>query len=149
PEQVRGGTVDRRADIWAFGCVLYELLTGKRAFSGDSTPDIIASVLKSDPDWTALPEETPAKVREFLKRCLDKDTARRLSDIADAHTDLQPDSESAARPSLAVLPFVNAGGNPEMDYLSDGLTESIILSLAQSPELRVMSRSAVFRFKNR
>jgi serine/threonine protein kinase len=83
PEQLHDGIVDSRADIWAFGCVLYELLAGQRAFSGGNIPEIIASVLKSDPDWTALPQETPPQVREFVKRCLEKDPTRRLSDILD------------------------------------------------------------------
>jgi len=160
PEQLRGGIIDRRADIWALGCVLYELLTGRRAFSGANIPEVIASILKGDPDWTTLPEDTSPRVRQFLKRCLEKDPIRRLNDIADARSlpletvapqnraEAEPNSEKATR-SLAVLPFVNGGGNEEMDYLSDGLTESIILGLSQLPELRVMARSTVFRYKGR
>jgi eukaryotic-like serine/threonine-protein kinase len=161
PEQVRGETVDKRADIWAFGCVLYELLAGQRPFTGETIPEIFASVLKSEPDWNALPPDTPVDVQTFLRRCLEKDSTRRLSDIAAARTELQlrgsarmnlaqaeVQPESATR-SLAVLPFVNAGGNPEMDYLSDGLTDSIIFGLSQLPQLRVMSRSSVFRYRDR
>jgi len=160
PEQLRGGIVDRRADIWAFGCVLFELLAGRRTFPGSNIPEIVASVLKSDPDWTALPQDTPNPVRRLLQRCLEKDPAQRLNDMADARSShletgspqhrahAEPYSENATR-SLAVLPFVNGAGNTEMDYLSDGLTETIIFSLSQLPELRVMARSTVFRYKGR
>ena len=84
PEQARGGKVDERTDIWAFGCLLYELLTGKRAFQGESQTDTIAAVLEREPDWQALPAQTPAKIRELLRQCLRKEPDRRLSHIADA-----------------------------------------------------------------
>src|SRR5579864_7966945 len=84
PEQARGRDVDSRTDIWAFGCLLYELLTGKRAFQGDTFSDTIAAVLEREPDWSALPAKTPAKIRELLRRCLQKDADRRLPDIAEA-----------------------------------------------------------------
>ena len=73
PEQARGKAVDRRADIWAFGCVLYEMLTGRRAFAGETVTDIIAAVLKNEPDWAALPADTPPPIRPLLGRCLEKD----------------------------------------------------------------------------
>jgi serine/threonine protein kinase/Tol biopolymer transport system component len=84
PEQARGRDVDKRTDIWAFGCLLYELLTGKRAFPDVTPQDTIASVLEREPSWQALPAKTPAPVRELLRQCLEKDPARRLHDIADA-----------------------------------------------------------------
>jgi serine/threonine protein kinase len=84
PEQVRGKDVDHRADIWAFGCLLYELLTGRCGFEGETTPDTIAAVLEHEPDWQALPAETPAKIRELLRQCLQKDVSRRLNSIADS-----------------------------------------------------------------
>jgi eukaryotic-like serine/threonine-protein kinase len=83
PEQARGKAVDEGADIWAFGCVLFEMLTGKRAFAGDSASDVIAAVLKTEPDWNALPPET-AGIRRLLGRCLMKDPRQRQRDIADA-----------------------------------------------------------------
>src|SRR5438093_1171265 len=73
PEQARGKTVDTRADIWAFGCVLFEMLTGRRAFGGEDVTDTVAAVLKSEPDWTVLPAATPAPIRRLLRRCLEKD----------------------------------------------------------------------------
>jgi serine/threonine protein kinase len=89
PEQARGKLVDRRTDIWAFGCVLFEMLTGRRAFAGDTTSDTIAAILDRQPDLTTLPRRTPAGLRRLLVRCLEKDPARRLQDIADAHFDLE------------------------------------------------------------
>jgi serine/threonine protein kinase len=73
PEQAKGKAVDRRADIWAFGVVLYEMLTGQRLFRGEDASDTLAEVLKSDPDWTALPTNTPSSVRRLLRRCLTRD----------------------------------------------------------------------------
>jgi eukaryotic-like serine/threonine-protein kinase len=85
PEQARGTTVDKRADIWAFGCVLFEMLAGTRAFdSGQSVSDAVAAILKTEPDWPALPAGTPQTIRTLLRRCLEKDSRQRLRDIGDA-----------------------------------------------------------------
>ena len=88
PEQARGRPADKRSDIWAFGAVLYEMLTGKRAFDGDDISYTLANILKSEPDWNALPADTPAAVRRVLRRCLEKDPKRRTHDIADVRLDL-------------------------------------------------------------
>ncbi|MDQ3489300.1 MAG: serine/threonine-protein kinase [Acidobacteriota bacterium] len=96
PEQARGRTVDKRADIWAFGAVVYELISGRAAFPGDTTTDILAAVVRSDPDWTALPAATPASIRRLLARCLDKDPKRRLRDIGDAQLELEFDETIAS-----------------------------------------------------
>ncbi|HYX82041.1 MAG TPA: protein kinase, partial [Gemmatimonadales bacterium] len=88
PEQARGKAIDKRADIWAFGCVLYEMLTGHQAFAADTVTDIVAAVVKSDPDWTVLPADTPPRLRELLRRCLDKEPRKRLRDIGDARLEL-------------------------------------------------------------
>jgi eukaryotic-like serine/threonine-protein kinase len=88
PEQARGKVVDRRADIWAFGCVLYEMLTGVRAFRGATTTDVLAAIVEREPSWDALPARTPADVRRLLRRCLEKDANERLHDIADARLEL-------------------------------------------------------------
>jgi serine/threonine protein kinase/Tol biopolymer transport system component len=82
PEQARGKPTDRRTDIWAFGCVLFEMLTGKAAFGGENAADTIAAVVKGDPDWSALPSDIPEQVRLLLKRCLEKDRRARVADIA-------------------------------------------------------------------
>ena len=96
PEQARGQEVDKRADIRAFGVVLYEMLTGKRAFKGETTSDTLASVLKIDPDWNALPAETPKTIRKLLRRCLEKNPKLRLHDIADARIEID---EGLAEPA--------------------------------------------------
>jgi len=83
PEQARGKTADRRADIWAFGCVLYEMLTGRRAFGGDEVSDVLASVLAREPAMEAIPDEVPARIRDTVAACLQKDPRQRLRDIAD------------------------------------------------------------------
>jgi serine/threonine-protein kinase len=88
PEQAKGKPVDRRADIWAFGCVLYEMLTGKKTFGGDAVAETLASVLKNEPDWSLLPAATPMRVRVLLQRCLQKDAKQRLRDIGDARISL-------------------------------------------------------------
>ena len=89
PEQARGRAVDARTDIWAFGCVLYEMLSGHAAFSGPTITDTLAAILERQPDWTALPPATPPLVIRLLRRCLEKNVSRRLHDIADARLDLE------------------------------------------------------------
>src|SRR5262249_48854655 len=84
PEQARGKRVDRCADIWAFGCVFYEMLTGKSVFAGETTSDILACVIRGDPDWCAIPDSVPPRIRELLHRCLKKDPKVRLRDIGEA-----------------------------------------------------------------
>ena len=82
PEQAKGKPADKRSDIWAFGCVLYEMLTGRRAFDGEDLTDVVAAVVRGEPDWTALPSDVPAHVRTLIKGCLEKDRKARLADIA-------------------------------------------------------------------
>lgn len=102
PEQARGRPVDRRADIWAFGVVLYEMLSGRRAFEGDDVSITLAAVLKEDVTWDALPADLPAPIRRLLRRCLEKDPKRRLGAISDARFELDeatsPSSADAAAP---------------------------------------------------
>jgi serine/threonine protein kinase/Tol biopolymer transport system component len=102
PEQAKGKAVDRRADIWAFGIVVYEMLTGRAAFPGETVTDIIAAIVTRDPDWTALPASTPPAFRRLLVRCLEKDPKRRLRDIGEARLELdriQSGAADAAMPS--------------------------------------------------
>jgi eukaryotic-like serine/threonine-protein kinase len=88
PEQAMGERVDARTDIWAFGCLLYEMLTARRAFPGVAVADTLGAVMRGEPDWTALPAQTPPQVRTLLRRCLEKDRARRLADIGDARLEV-------------------------------------------------------------
>jgi serine/threonine protein kinase len=88
PEQARGQSVDARTDLWAFGCVLFEMLTGTRAFAGETVTDILAAVVREEPRWGDLPNETPAGIHRLLRRCLTKDRKRRLASAADARLDI-------------------------------------------------------------
>jgi eukaryotic-like serine/threonine-protein kinase len=123
PEQARGHAVDRRTDIWAFGCVLYEMLTGRRVFAGETISDTLAAVLKQEPDWQALPTDTPPGIRSLLRRSLKKDAVDRLHDIADARIEIQeaiaepaemtptgPPRRAAAR-WMHIIPWVVAAGS--------------------------------------
>ena len=98
PEQARGQTVDKRTDVWAFGCVLYEMLTGRMAFGGATLSDTLAAVIEREPDWQALPSSTPAAIHKLVRRCLTKPVGRRLRDIGDAVLDLE--SATAADESV-------------------------------------------------
>ncbi len=95
PEQAKGRAVDRRADIWAFGVVLFEMLSGERAFKGEDVSDVLAAVLRQDIDWSALPAGTPKKIRRVLERCLERDPKKRLRDIGDVWSDMDAPDEPA------------------------------------------------------
>jgi serine/threonine protein kinase/Tol biopolymer transport system component len=100
PEQARGKSVDKRTDIWAFGCVLYELLAGSQAFQGETTTEILAAVLRGEPDWRALPETTPSSIRVLLRRCLHKEMNKRCRDAGDVRIEIE---ETLATPVTAEL----------------------------------------------
>ena len=108
PEQARGRPVDKRADIWAFGCVLYEMLTGQRAFSGEDVAETLAHILTKEPDWTALPASTPTPIRRLLRRCLEKDRRRRVADAADARLEMDEALASSGDASAMSLPVQKA-----------------------------------------
>ena len=112
PEQARGKAVDKRADIWAFGVVLYELLAGRRLFGGDEVSDTLAFVLTKEPDWAALPPATPASLRRLLRRCLEKDRTRRLADIADARLDVEEALQDLSGGSAVSLAAPSERGEP-------------------------------------
>ena len=101
PEQARGRPVDRRSDVWAFGCVLYEMLTGRPAFSGESISDIVARVIEREPDWSRLPVGVPARVRELLRHCLEKDPKKRRRDIGDVQLEIERAMSEPAQASIA------------------------------------------------
>ena len=114
PEQARGHPVDRRTDIWAFGCVLFEMLTGRRTFDGQTMSDAIARILEREPDWAALPRATPPPVRELLKRCLDKDPSGRPADLATVRAILDqaraPRARSARSRAMAAVGAAGLAG---------------------------------------
>src|SRR5262245_38510496 len=105
PEQAKGRAADKRSDVWAFGAVLYEMLSGERAFKGDDISDTLAAVLRQDIDWTALPTSTPVSVRHLIARCLDRDVRRRLRDIGEARIVLD-DPASLAEGAAGGVPAV-------------------------------------------
>jgi serine/threonine-protein kinase len=96
PEQARGTVVDRRADIWAFGVVLYEMLAGRSMFTGETISDVLAGVLRAEPDWSALPADTPPRLRKLLRRCLERDRKQRLQAIGEARITIDAPDEQAA-----------------------------------------------------
>jgi serine/threonine protein kinase/tetratricopeptide (TPR) repeat protein len=164
PEQARGGAFDRRVDIWAFGVVLYEMLTGERLFAEASLVDTLSAVMRKEIDFGRLPASLPASLRELLRRCLERDPLRRLRDIGEARVLLASLSEArsgssqtaaAARPaparpaSVAVLPFANLSSDPENEFFADGITEDVIAHLAKIRSIKVISRTSVMRFKKR
>ena len=160
PEQARGLPVDRGADIWAFGCVLYEMLTGRRAFEGEDVSVILAAVIKGEPNWAALPRDTPAAVRRLLRRCLTKEPRARLRDAADAVLELNDTFEEApvsAPRRYGPGPVVVAGA---ATLVSLGLLAVAIahwrepetvppsaarFNLARPPELRTVNRPILSR----
>ena len=105
PEQARGKAVDKRTDIWAFGCVLYEILTARPAFPGETTSDTIAAILEHEPEWSGLPPDTPPRIRQLIQRCLEKDARRRVRDIGDARLEIEEalDRRAQATPARARL----------------------------------------------
>ena len=175
PEEVRGENVDTRTDLFSLGAVLYEMATGRMAFGGKNIPVILTSILKEDPTPACrLNLQLPSDFGRIVSKLLEKNRELRYQNAAEIRTDLKrlrrdldsgrwpsrteavtlPSSDRRIRlsktiDSLLVLPFANASGDPEMDYLSEGITEAIMNSLAQIPKLRVLPRSTAFRYKGR
>jgi TolB-like protein/Tfp pilus assembly protein PilF len=190
PEQVRGLSVDHRSDIFSFGAILYELLSGKRAFKGDTAADTMAAIMKEEPpELSESGRNISPALDHIVRHCLKKDRDHRFQSARDiafalgeassgsaaAPAALQPPLRlRASRPllwavgvaalaaavlwlrpragtidSLAVLPFVNAGGDPNAEYLSDGITESLINTVSQIPGIRVVSRASAFHYKGK
>ena len=157
PEQVTGETVDGRTDVFALGCLLYEMLTGGQLFTGTTPQEIIARLLHdSAPDLSSVDPLAPQELRAVVARAVQRDPVRRFASAQDMGGALRallsgsavhmPRASRTRGKSLAVLPFVNAAG-AELDYLADGITESIINSLSQLGTIRVVPRSLVFRYR--
>jgi eukaryotic-like serine/threonine-protein kinase len=120
PEQARGKAVDKRTDIWAFGCVFYEMLTGGPAFPGETTADSVARIIERSPDFEALPGSMPPSVRRLVRRCLERDSRERLRDIGDARIEIgqalaAPLADAARQGSESAVTGVGASGNPVQD----------------------------------
>jgi eukaryotic-like serine/threonine-protein kinase len=174
PEQARGEELDTRTDLFSFGAVLYEMATGRMAFGGENTAAILTSVLREDPTPVCrVNQQLPSEFEHIVGKAFEKNRDLRYQHAAEIRADLKrlkrdldlgsspgrtgvetPSSDRRPRSdktidSLLVLPFVNASGDPEMEYLSDGITEAIMNSLAPLPKLRVLPRSTAFRYKGR
>jgi TolB-like protein/tRNA A-37 threonylcarbamoyl transferase component Bud32 len=147
PEQAQGKPADPRSDIFSFGVVLYELLSGRRAFAGNSAIDIISAIVRDEP----APLGAPAKLSEIVMRCLRKAPAGRFQTMNEVRTALeQVTAISVSKtPSIAVLPFANMSRDADDEYFSDGLAEEIINSLAQIQGLKVIARTSAFAFKGK
>ncbi len=147
PEQAQGRPVDVRSDIFSFGAVLYEIISGNRAFGGTSTAQVLSAVLRDEPK--AL--ETLPQLDRIVMRCLAKQPAQRFQAMTEVMAALEQVASKPAeqQPSIAVLPFVNMSGDKEQEYFSDGLAEEIINALAQIPGLKVIARTSAFAFKGK
>jgi TolB-like protein/tetratricopeptide (TPR) repeat protein/predicted Ser/Thr protein kinase len=147
PEQAQGMPVDARSDIFSFGAVLYEIISGTRAFEGTSTVQVLSAVLRDEPK----PLQTLPQLERIVMRCIFKQPAQRFQTMAEVKTALEQISVKPAnqQPSIAVLPFLNMSGDKEQEYFSDGLAEEIINALAQIPGLKVTARTSAFAFKGK
>jgi serine/threonine protein kinase len=130
PEQAAGKPVDRRSDLWAFGVVVLEMLTGRPVFTGETVSHVLASVLRSEPDWTALPPGTPASIRRLLRRCLEKDRKRRLADAADARLEIDEALAPIGDASTVSMPRQRAAWQRSLPWaLTGALALTLILVL--------------------
>ncbi len=148
PEQAQGQSADSRSDIFSFGVVLYEMLSGRRAFSGDTTIAVMAAIVRDEP----RPIDAAPGLQAIVRRCLRKSPAERFQSAADLRIALELAALSKPeekQPSIAVLPFANMSGDKDQEYFSDGLAEEIINALAQIPGLKVIARTSSFAFRGK
>ena len=148
PEQAMGDRVDGRSDIWAFGCLLYEMLTAKRAFPGVAVADTLGAVMRGEPEWNALPDNTPPALRTLLRRCLEKDRGRRLADIADARLDiedllarpLEPAPNFAADTTRTAAPSRRGHSIVALAFAAGAIVATLMANLPSSPPTAVTPR---------
>ena len=158
PEQVRGTPAGPASDIFSLGCVLYEMISGRRAFAGQTAAETMSSILRDAPaELAASGAEVPVELDRLISRCLEKNSAQRFQSARDLAFHFKailnapsvPTRSPRAIDSIAVLPFTNASNDPDTEYLCDGIAESIMNSLTQIAQLRVTPRSTAFRYKGR
>jgi len=147
PEQAEGGPLDARSDVFSFGIVLYELLSGKRAFSGNSTAEVLSAILRDTPPPLAV----PAALQRIVARCISKKPQDRIASMSEVRAALEGllGKANDNLPSIAVLPFANMSRNTEDEYFSDGLAEEILNALTQIRGLKVIARTSAFAFKGK
>jgi eukaryotic-like serine/threonine-protein kinase len=147
PEQAEGKSLDERSDVFSFGAVFYEMLSGTRAFRGDSTAMVLSAVLRDDPE----PLHASAELRRIVGKCLAKQPGDRFQHMEELKAALEQISAKAfdPKPSIAVLPFANMSDDKEQEYFSDGMAEEIINALAQVQGLKVIARTSAFAFKGK
>jgi len=156
PEQVRGLPAGPESDLFSLGCVLYETISGRRAFAGNSVAETMSSILRdAPPEPISSHSGAPPELNRLILRCIEKNPTERIRSAHDLASQLKAllsapavAPSSGAIDSIAVLPFAHAGNDPDSEYLSEGLTESILNSLAKISKLRVTPRSTVFRYKS-
>ena len=147
PEQAEGKLLDRRSDVFSFGAVLYEMISGNPAFAGHSTAEVLSAVLRDTP----RPLRAGAEFERIVARCLAKHPAQRFQTMKEVNAALAKVSGKSAdhEPSIAVLPFANMSGDKEQEYFSDGLAEEIINALTHIPGLKVTARTSAFAFRGK
>ena len=153
PEQARGEAVDPRSDVWSLGCVIYEMLAGRRPFDADRALVVLHAVLHDDPPpIDRVRADVPAHLARLVGTCLQKDPARRYGRMDELLADLRarrPGAGAGTPPSIAVLPFVDMSPGKDQEYFCDGIAEELINGLAHIKDLRVVARTSAFAFKGR